>query len=73
MSKCLTVVALVLLVLTGAMALSNIVAAGAGAPLWAIGPGTPPQSSAILGIGPGTPPQSAMLGIGPGTPPQASR
>jgi len=73
MSKCLTVVALVLLVLTGAMGLRNIVAAGATSPIWAIGPGTPPQASPIWAIGPGTPPQaSAILAIGPGTPPRAS-
>lgn len=61
MSKCLTVVALVLLVLAGAMGLRNIAAP--------IGPGAPPQ--AILGIGPGAPPQAAILGIGPGAPPSA--
>jgi hypothetical protein len=74
MSKCLTVVALVLLVLTGAMGLRNIVAAGAtAAPSWAIGPGPPPQASAIWAIGPGAPPQaSAIWAIGPGAPPQAS-
>ena len=63
MSKCLTVVALVLLILAGAMGLRNIVAP--------IGPGTPPQA-AIWAIGPGTPPQAAIWGIGPGTPPRGS-
>jgi hypothetical protein len=62
MSKCLTVVALVLLVLTGAMGLRNIVAAGAtAAPSWAIGPGPPPQASAIWAIGPGAPPQASAI------------
>jgi hypothetical protein len=61
MSKCLAVVALVLLLLTGAMGLRNIVAAGATtAPNWAIGPGPPPQASAIWSLGPS---------IGPGPPP----
>src|ERR1700692_4640240 len=69
MSKCLTVVALVLFVLTGAVGLRNISANAAtlsassiSAPaIWSIGPGTPP-----VAIGPGTPPA-----IGPGTPPVA--
>ena len=80
MSKCLTVVALVLLVLTGAMGLRNIVASGAttlsasslSAPvIWTHGPGTPPAH------GPGTPPRHgpgtppAIWAHGPGTPPAA--
>lgn len=75
MSKCLTVVALVLLVLASAMGLRNIVAAATvSAPTWAIGPGTPPQASATSSIGPGTPPRaSAIWAIGPGTPPRAFR
>ena len=67
MSKCLTVVALVLLVLAGAMGLRNIVASGT--PTFsasAHGPGTPP-ASAIWTHGPGTPPAH-----GPGTPPRAT-
>lgn len=77
MSKCLTVVALVLLILTGAMGLRNIVASGAttlsasahgpGTPpasaIWTHGPGTPPAH------GPGTPPRAAIWAHGPGTPP----
>jgi hypothetical protein len=72
MSKCLTVVALVLLVLTGAMGLRNIVASNATtlsasslSAIWSIGPGVPPQASAIGTIGPGVPPR-----IGPGVPPR---
>ena len=70
MSKCLSVLALVLLVLVGAMGLRNVTVANAAtfsasnvsAPaIWSIGPGTPP-----VAIGPGTPPA-----IGPGTPPVA--
>jgi len=65
MSKCLTVVALVLLVLTGAMGLRNIAASGATAPH---GPGYPPHA-AIWAHGPGYPPQAAIWTHGPGYPP----
>jgi hypothetical protein len=63
MYKCLTVVALVLLVLTGAMGLRTISAIGGGVPpALAIGGGVPPA----LAIGGGVPP---ALAIGGGVPP----
>ena len=74
MSKCLTVVALVLLVLSGAMGLRSVSAAtalnsSASAPaVWAIGGGVPP-APVILGIGGGVPPAPVILGIGGGVPP----
>ena len=82
MYKCLTVVALVLLVLTGAMGLRNITAANAGtfsapsisAPaVWASGPGpipSPPGGRNVWGSGPGpipSPPGGRNVwGSGPG-------
>ena len=77
MYKCLTVVALVLLVLTGAMGLRNISAnaamlsasSGSAPAIWSIGPGVPPA------IGPGVPPEigpGVPPAIGPGVPPRLS-
>ena len=79
MSKCLTVVALVLLVLAGAMGLRNIVASGATTPsasglsapaIWPHAPGEPP--AAIWPHAPGEPP-AAMWAHAPGEPPLAPR
>jgi hypothetical protein len=78
MYKCLTVVALVLLVLTGAMGLRNISAnaamlsasSGSAPAIWSIGPGVPPAIGPGVppAIGPGVPPLQ-ISGIGPGVPP----
>jgi hypothetical protein len=71
MYKCLTVVAFVLLVLSGAMGLRNVAASSAvtspaSAPaIWAIGGGVPPAPF----IGGGVPPAPVVLGIGGGVPP----
>jgi hypothetical protein len=71
MYKCLTVVAFVLLVLSGAMGLRNVAASSAvtspaSTPaIWAIGGGVPPAPY----IGGGVPPAPVVLGIGGGVPP----